>query len=318
MARTEARVTCAIWDDEDYRDLTWEAQWLYETLLTQKDLSLCGVLTYTPKRFAKLAVNASPPAIRKALDLLRERRYVVLDDDTDELLVRSLIRRDRVLSNHNSVIGCSKSFEAIHSQVVRDSIIKEVLRVVADGLAIGGTEGGTPTGWLRGLPDHVGKRVGQPFAKALALACTRPPPGAPIPPSSVLRSPVSPTSESRSSSDLSVVGERTAEEEEPDRVGQVCQLVAERRYGKLSDPPPPGIRRDRWLAATAGDVLAKRGPGIALDLAAGSSVDAIVDSIEPPATPAAIAVSPYPAAGEQPPPVFEIDDETGLAVPVSA
>jgi hypothetical protein len=192
MARTEARIKCEIWDDEDFRSLTWEAQWLYKTLLTQKDLSLCGVLTWTPKRFAKLASNASAAPVKKALELLREKRYVVLDDDTDELLVRTLVKGDGVLSNHNSIIGMSKAFEAIHSNPIREAIVQEVIKGIEQGLAIGGPEGGTPTGWVKGLPDHIRKRVGQPFVKALALASARPPPHPPVPPASCLLPPASP------------------------------------------------------------------------------------------------------------------------------
>lgn len=176
MARAEARIKCDIWDDEDFRSLTWEAQWLYHAILEQKDLSLCGVLTWTPKRFAKLAANASAGATRKALDLLREKRYVLVDDETDELLVRTFITNDRVLDNANSIIGMTNAFGAIHSQHLRDAVVH--------GLGEGFMEG-LPKRFPNGLPRGFHDRVGKPFLKALALAYAGAPPGAPVPPSSL-------------------------------------------------------------------------------------------------------------------------------------
>ncbi len=173
---------CAIWDDEDYRSLTMEAQWLYEAILTQKDLSLCGVLTWTPKRFSKLAANASTSATKKALDLLRSRLYVVLDDDTDELWVRTLIINDGVLDNANSIIGMSNAFGAIHSQALRHAVV--------EGLGEGFLEG-LPDRFPKGLPYGFHDRLGKGFVDALALTGARAPGPAPVPPASCLLPPAS-------------------------------------------------------------------------------------------------------------------------------
>jgi len=113
-----------------------------------------------------------------------------------------------------------------------------------------------------------------------------------------------------------VGGERPAEEEDPetgqDPTAAVCRLVAERRYAKLTDPPPEGFRRDRWLAKTAAGVLASSAGNIPILLAGGFTVDAIVDSFEPPERPASVAQL-YPAMGEHAEPVWDLDDQ-GVAV----
>lgn len=192
MARTEARLRCEIWDDEDFRSLSVEAQWLYTAILTQKDLSLCGVITWTPKRFAKLAQNASAATVRKALVLLREKHYVVLDEDTDELWVRTLIKYDGALTNHNVFVGLSKAFEAVHSPAIRDAVVHAVREGMGDGVGDGVTQGvldGMVHSVLDGLPEAVRKRVGKPFAKALALASASAPACAHVPPDSRLRTP---------------------------------------------------------------------------------------------------------------------------------
>ena len=116
-----------------------------------------------------------------------------------------------------------------------------------------------------------------------------------------------------SSSSLDGVGEPPAEEEEEDH-GQgretwdtrlVAGLVAKRRCSKLTNPPPEGERRKRWLAKALENLLAEDEELIREHLAAGLAVEAVVDLLEPPERPQAAVSSPYPAAGAQPPPAYD-------------
>jgi hypothetical protein len=129
----------------------------------------------------------------------------------------------------------------------------------------------------------------------------------------------SPTDVSRSSSSHHGAGDQPAEEEEPDFVvSRACQLVAEQRLvRRLAEADKLGPVNDRsaWLDKTARKVRTQNADLVADLVAGGATVEAIVAAIEPP--PAA-PPSPYPMAGEQLPATFEIDEETGLAVPVSA
>jgi hypothetical protein len=134
----------------------------------------------------------------------------------------------------------------------------------------------------------------------------------------------SPTTEHRSSSSHHGAGGRLAEEEEPsDRITQACAVVAQRRLDRRLTKPElePITDRPAWLARAA-DRERQRiagDPGFADNMtrlvAGGLSVNQLADLIDPPERP---APSPYPAAGEQLPPAFEIDEATGMAVPVSA
>lgn len=112
----------------------------------------------------------------------------------------------------------------------------------------------------------------------------------------------------RSSSSLDGVGERPAEEEEDHGRGReswdghlVARLVAKRRLSKLTDPPPEGIRRNRWLSKTVENLLAEDSHAISEQLEHGVSVPAIVDLIEPPASPTAPADAAPWRAWEPPP-----------------
>ena len=267
MARTEARIKCDIWDDEDFRSLTWEAQWLYHAILEQKDLSLCGVLTWTPKRFAKLASNASATATKKALELLRSRRYVVVDEDTDELWVRTLIQNDRVLDNHNSIVGMSNAFGAIHSKVIRDALVEGVMKGVGKGV-------------LNALPQGVQDRLSKPFVQALALASARPPPHPPIPPASSLQPPATPSVvDKSSSSNQGVVDEAPEEEELREKANDAAMLVARRRL-EVRDGPPI-TNPTAWLRRTAEGVLNDHRGELLAFACNGLSAVAIADQIMP-------------------------------------
>lgn len=309
MARTEARIKCAIWKDDDYRSLTLEAQWLYTAILSQQDLTLCGVLTWTPKRFAKLASNASAAAAKKALDHLRSKRYVVVDEETDELWVRTFAKNDGVVDSPNLILAMSHDFGAIHSSTIREGLV--------EGLGEGFLEG-LPQRFKKPLPQGFMERLAGPFVEALGrpragagappLSCVPQVPSAPVP--------HAPPDEHKSSSSLDRVGERPAEEEENDRGSWdgllVARLVAKRRLGKLSDPPPEGFRRDRWLTRTAENLLADEHGSIAHHLIT-LPVEAVVDLFEPPDQPAAAVPSPYPEAGHATEPAWDLDDD-GLAV----
>lgn len=114
-----------------------------------------------------------------------------------------------------------------------------------------------------------------------------------------------------SSSSHHGVGDQPAEEEEPsDRITLACAVVAQRRLDRRLTKPElePITDRPAWLARTA-DRERQRiaaDPGFAENMArlvaGGLSVDQLADLIDPPERP---APSPYPAAGEQPPPAYD-------------
>lgn len=94
MARRYAPVLCAIWDDDDFIALDPDAQRLYLLLLSQKRLSMVGVMPYAPRNWARGCKATTAVDIENALARLIDARFVVVDDDTDELLVRTMLKHD--------------------------------------------------------------------------------------------------------------------------------------------------------------------------------------------------------------------------------
>lgn len=96
MARTQARVLTRIWNDEDFRRLPRRAQGTYMFLLSQANLNHAGLLPLTVKRWAMTAGDCSVAEVEEDLAHLEAADYIVIDRDTEELLIRTLIRNDGI------------------------------------------------------------------------------------------------------------------------------------------------------------------------------------------------------------------------------
>jgi hypothetical protein len=129
MARDHARFQTAIHHDPDWRKLDVNSQHTYWMLTTSKDLSYCGVIDYIPKRWTEFAAGLTDTKIKASVRILERARYVVVDRKTDELLVRSFIRHDKVLARRNMGNACGRALGNVHSQVIRDSVLHELGRL---------------------------------------------------------------------------------------------------------------------------------------------------------------------------------------------
>jgi predicted butyrate kinase (DUF1464 family) len=56
----------------------------------------------------------------------------VLDDETDELLLRSFIRNDDVVHNKNMMVAVIKAWRMLYSLKLRGVVIHELLRLKAE------------------------------------------------------------------------------------------------------------------------------------------------------------------------------------------
>lgn len=126
MAREYAKVFVSIWDDPDFLALTSPAQALYFRLLTDATLSMCGVADWRPNRIAKATAGATAASVRKAGEELEEHRFIVTDDDTEEVLLRSFVRHDGVLKSPNFVKAMVAAWRATGSPAIRSAVSVEI------------------------------------------------------------------------------------------------------------------------------------------------------------------------------------------------
>jgi hypothetical protein len=131
MARTEARIFVDIWDGDDFIALGARPQRLYFFLTSQRDLTHCGALPLRPRRWAE-DLGETLGSIEGDLAALDKGRFVVIDFDRQELLVRTHIRNDRVWKQPNLLRSARASLAAVTSPRLRAAVAVELRRLRDD------------------------------------------------------------------------------------------------------------------------------------------------------------------------------------------
>lgn len=129
MARDRANIRTDMWGDEDWRSLSVQAQHLYMLLLTHPTLSYAGVAEWRPGRLAAMTRGASRDSICEAAQELAERLFVVIDEDTEEALVRSFLKYDGLMKQPKLVVSMANAFAATASAKIRHVIAFEVQKL---------------------------------------------------------------------------------------------------------------------------------------------------------------------------------------------
>lgn len=128
MARDHARLLVSIWSDDEWIALTTVQQMTYLSLLSSPDLSWCGVAPMLPQRIVRLASDLTERKVRNALDTLEARRFLVIDQGTAEIAVRSYVRHDGILKQPNVTKALVKALQRVHSPTLSDAIRGELAR----------------------------------------------------------------------------------------------------------------------------------------------------------------------------------------------
>lgn len=175
MPRTFARLRTRIWHDPEFLERTAGAQRLYMLLISQDTLNLCGVTAYTPKRLSRLASNTTPAAVAKDLRELDKHGFVIVDDDTEEIWVRTFLKWDGVLDTPNSVIAMSRDYATIRSQRILDEIGEWFRQTYPQGMRQYLAErfpnrfgDGKADGIAHGFLDGIGDGIAEPIADGIA------------------------------------------------------------------------------------------------------------------------------------------------------
>lgn len=133
--RKEARIFTSVWQDADFIALPVEAQRLYFLLLSQPELSHCGVLTLAENRWATYAPGMTRGRVRTELTILAEaepRPFILTDYGTDELLIRSFVRRDHVLRSPKLIRPLVVACQTVRSVRLRTALRDELQATQGD------------------------------------------------------------------------------------------------------------------------------------------------------------------------------------------
>jgi hypothetical protein len=129
MARKEARVQVTIWSDPEFVALSQEDQRNYFHAFTQPGISLCGVLPLTMGRWTGMAADVTPEGMRASFDRLEVAKFILVDYETDELLVRSFLRHDGVWRNAKTQAGALAQRKHIISKKIGNAVDREIFRL---------------------------------------------------------------------------------------------------------------------------------------------------------------------------------------------
>lgn len=134
-----ARLLCRIWDDDDWKALSPRAQWFYMLLASQPDITKAGVLGLTSKRWSRLASGPSvAEQIALAMAELERTRFIVVDTETEELLIRSYMRSAEVDKVPNVLKCAIRQARDVYSPKLRAELVVELRRLevpIADAAA---------------------------------------------------------------------------------------------------------------------------------------------------------------------------------------
>lgn len=129
MARDYGKLYIKIWSDRDFISLPASAQRTYMFLTSQPDLSNAGTITIALRRWAKCVGDQDADGILDDLRVLASHRFVVVDMDCEELLIRSYIKWDGGWKSPNMMISIKGTAQQVLSETIRAVIRGEVSRL---------------------------------------------------------------------------------------------------------------------------------------------------------------------------------------------
>ncbi|HET6627053.1 MAG TPA: hypothetical protein VFG63_11760 [Nocardioidaceae bacterium] len=126
MARDYAKTNLTIWQDPEWRALPWPAQHVYKMFWEHPGLSYCGVVDWRPTKMLGWGDGWNRADLMALVDCLRARHFLVVDEDTEECLVRSWIRFDGVIKQPRLTVSMCNAFGEVGSNDLRGVIVDEL------------------------------------------------------------------------------------------------------------------------------------------------------------------------------------------------
>lgn len=126
MPRDFAKTNLTIWQDPEWRALPWPAQHVYKMCWEHPGLSYCGVIDWRPAKMLGWGAGWTRDTLAALVDCLRARHFLVIDEDTEECLVRSWVRFDGVMKQPRLAVSMANAFGEVGSNDLRGVIVDEL------------------------------------------------------------------------------------------------------------------------------------------------------------------------------------------------
>ena len=127
--RDFAQIRLSIWNDDEFADLSADAQLLYFTLISHPSMNRAGVGTWHAGRMAAFNRTWTTDAVIDAAVELMTTKFVVIDENTDEYLVRTFIRHDGLMKQRNLATTMAREFATIGSRTLKAVVVHELARL---------------------------------------------------------------------------------------------------------------------------------------------------------------------------------------------
>jgi hypothetical protein len=134
MARKFTPLYTSIWQEDDFTGLNPLSQALYFTLISQPNINSVGLLPMTFRRWRKLA-RWKVDDFDAALEELVAEKFVMVDEETEELLVRTFIKWDGGTNHPMRLKSILKDSKAVQSLSLRHFIGTELALLGVAGIA---------------------------------------------------------------------------------------------------------------------------------------------------------------------------------------
>ena len=127
--RDYAQIRINIWNDDDFCDLTPDAQLLYFVLISHPSMNRAGVGTWHAGRLANLNATWDKHRVNLAAVELIDAYFIVIDEDTDEFLVRTFVRHDGLMKQRNMATTMAREFAGVGSRRIKSVIVFELQKL---------------------------------------------------------------------------------------------------------------------------------------------------------------------------------------------
>lgn len=251
MSRSYAQFETAIWDSEDWCDLSRDEQWLYFLVASQRNISAAGVLPVWIPRWVAMSRGATEQDILDILTGLEKRRYIAFDRLTGELLIRTFVKADKGYPNSKRRPVILRAAAEVRSMALRQVLAAEFARLglPIDGLRVSAGEGPSDVPSDRTSMAHTADADGTSRSDGV-VGCT----GSALEPQSSTPTPQPPPTAMPDTAD-------ELDDPVPALVAEVREIRPEWSPLAIADVlADPDVRTRPWAVVAAALVLVARDP----------------------------------------------------------
>lgn len=229
---------------------------MFMLLLSYPTRNYAGVLPLTMRRWSNATADATSENVRSALNRLVETHFIVVDWETEEVLIRTYIRNDEVYRQPNLLKSALKDAIRVESEVLRRAIKQELLALPGHKYQDSTTE--LANSLVKTLSEPIPEPIREPIQEPIREGCgvggyvSSNPTPSPTPPPSTLHLSPSPCTQPPPSSGGSKGGDIVAD----------VPSTREKRANRLKPDWRPSDRvdqrvRQRYPSIDVGDEFLK-------------------------------------------------------------